>query len=36
MLLVILAPLALAGLAFAVPSNRHRPLVLLAGALRLK
>ena len=33
MLLVILAPLALAGLAFAVPSNRHRPLVLLAGAL---
>ena len=30
---VILAPLALAAVAFAVPSNRRRPLVLLAGAL---
>lgn len=33
MLFVILAPLALAAVALAVPSNRWRPLVLLAGAL---
>jgi hydrogenase-4 component F len=33
MLLVILAPLALAAVAFAVPSNRRRPLALLGGAL---
>ncbi len=33
MLFVILAPLALAAVALAVPSNRRRPLVLLAGAL---
>jgi hydrogenase-4 component F len=33
MLFVILAPLALAAVAFAVRSNRRRPVVLLAGAL---
>ncbi len=33
MLFVILAPLALAAVAFAVPSNRRRPAALLAGAL---
>lgn len=33
MLFVILAPLALAAVAFAVPSNRWRPLALLGGAL---
>ena len=33
MLLVILAPLALAAVALAVPSNRRRPAVLLAGAV---
>jgi hydrogenase-4 component F len=33
MLFVIVAPLALAAVAFVVPSNRHRPLALLAGAL---
>src|SRR6266540_4120661 len=33
MLFVILAPLALAAVALAVPSNRRRPVVLLAGAL---
>jgi hydrogenase-4 component F len=33
MLFVILAPLAFAAVAFAVPSNTRRPLVLLAGAL---
>ncbi len=33
MLFVILAPLALAAVAFAFPSNARRPLVLLAGAL---
>src|SRR5512134_4000535 len=33
MLFVILAPLAASAVAFAVPSNRRRPLVLLAGAL---
>ncbi|WP_242346455.1 proton-conducting transporter transmembrane domain-containing protein [Anaeromyxobacter terrae] len=33
MLFVILAPLVLAPAALAVPSNRRRPLVLLAGAL---
>jgi hydrogenase-4 component F len=33
MLFVILAPLALAPVAFALASNRHRPRVLLAGAL---
>jgi hydrogenase-4 component F len=32
MLLVILAPLALAAVAVAVPSGRTRPRVLLAGA----
>jgi hydrogenase-4 component F len=33
MLFVILAPFALAAIAFAVPSNRRRPLALVAGAL---
>src|SRR5512139_4026165 len=33
MLFVILAPLALSAVGLAVPSNRRRPLVLLAGAL---
>src|SRR6266545_1211651 len=33
MLFVIIAPLALAAVAFATPSNRHRPVALLAGAL---
>ena len=33
MLFVILAPLALAAVAFAVPSNGRRPAALLAGAL---
>jgi hydrogenase-4 component F len=33
MLFVILSPLALAAVAFAVPSNQRRPLALLAGAL---
>lgn len=33
MLFVILAPLACAAVAFAVPSNRRRPLALVAGAL---
>jgi hydrogenase-4 component F len=33
MLFVILAPFALAAVAFAVPSNRHRPVALVAGAL---
>src|SRR5512134_660521 len=33
MLFVILAPLVASAIAFAVPSNRRRPLVLLAGAL---
>src|SRR5574338_1407731 len=33
MLFVIAAPLALAAVAFALPSNRRRPLALLAGAL---
>jgi hydrogenase-4 component F len=33
MLFVILAPLAVGAVAFAVPSNRHRPLALVAGAL---
>ena len=33
MLFVIVAPLAFAAVAFAVPSNRRRPLALLAGAL---
>jgi hydrogenase-4 component F len=33
MLFVIAAPLALAAVAFALPSNRHRPLALLAGAI---
>ncbi len=33
MLLVIVAPLAFAAVAFAVPSGRRRPLALLAGAL---
>ncbi len=33
MLLVILAPLLCAAVAFVVPSGRHRPLALLAGAL---
>lgn len=33
MLFVIVAPLALAAVAFALPSNRRRPLALLAGAL---
>jgi hydrogenase-4 component F len=33
MLFVILAPLALAAVAFAIPSGRRRPLALLAGAL---
>ncbi len=33
MLFVILAPLALAAVAFAVPSNRRRPVVLVLGAL---
>ena len=35
LLLVILAPLALAAIALAVPSNRRRPTVLLLGALPL-
>lgn len=33
LLLPILAPLALAAIAFAIPSNRRRPLALLAGAV---
>ncbi|HEX9307237.1 MAG TPA: hydrogenase, partial [Anaeromyxobacter sp.] len=33
MLFVILAPLALAAVALAVPSNRRRPVVLVVGAL---
>ena len=33
MLLIILAPLAIAALALAAPSNRRRPAFLLAGAV---